>query len=50
MCGQHDLFGDLDEIIQGQVTFGDTFKVPVKGKDNIPIKLKNGDHSYMIIT
>ena len=44
------IFGDLDETIQGQVTFRDTLKVPVKGKDNIPIKLKNGDHSYMIIT
>ena len=48
MCGQRDLFGDLDETIQGLVTFEDTSKVPVKGKDNIPIKLKNGDHSYIV--
>jgi hypothetical protein len=47
MCGQRDLFGDLDETIQGLVTFGDTSKVPFKGKGNIPIKLKNGDHSYI---
>jgi hypothetical protein len=47
MCGQQDLFGDLDETIQCLVTFGDTSKVPVKGKGNIPIKLKNGDHSYI---
>jgi hypothetical protein len=47
MCGQQDLFGDLDETIQGLVTFGDTLKVPVKGKGNIPIKLKNENHSYI---
>jgi hypothetical protein len=47
MCGQRDLFADLDETIQGLVTFGDTSNVPVKGKGNIPIKLKNGDHSYI---
>jgi len=47
MCGQRDLFGDLDETIQGLVTFGDTSKVSFKGKGNIPIKLKNGDHSYI---
>ena len=48
MCGQRDLFDDLDETIQGLVTFGDTSKVPFKGKGNIPIKLKNGDHSYIV--
>ncbi|XP_011003181.1 PREDICTED: uncharacterized protein LOC105109990 [Populus euphratica] len=47
MCGQQDLFGDLDEAIQGLVTFRDTSKVPFKVKGNIPIKLKNGDHSYI---
>jgi hypothetical protein len=47
MCGQRDLFGDLDETIQGLVTFEDTLKVPFKGKGNIPIKLKNDDHSYI---
>jgi len=47
MCGQRDLFDYLDETIQGLVTFGDTSKVPFKGKGNIPIKLKNDDHSYI---
>jgi len=47
MCGQRDLFDDLDETIQGLITFGDTSKVPIKGKGNIPIKLKNDDHSYI---
>jgi hypothetical protein len=44
---KRDLFCDLDETIQGLVTFGDTSKVPFKGKGNIPIKLKNDDHSYI---
>jgi hypothetical protein len=47
MCGQRDLFGDLDETIQRLVTFGDTSKVPFKGKGNISIKFKNNDHSYI---
>jgi len=48
MCGQHDLFSDIDETIQWQVTFGDTLKVPVKGKGNISIRLKNNNHSYIV--
>ena len=48
MYGQQDLFGDLYETIEGQVTFKDTSKVPVKGKCNIPIRLKNDDHSYIV--
>ncbi|KAJ6902219.1 Retrovirus-related Pol polyprotein from transposon TNT 1-94 [Populus alba x Populus x berolinensis] len=47
MCGYRELFGDLDETKQGLVTFGDTTKVPFKGKGNIPVKLKNGDSSYI---
>jgi hypothetical protein len=47
MCGQQDLFGDVNEIVQGQVTFGDTLKVMVESKGNIPIRLKNEDHSYI---
>ena len=47
MCGYRELFGDLDETKQGLVTFGDTSKVPFKGKGSIPIKLKNDDSSYI---
>jgi hypothetical protein len=47
MCGYRELFSDLDETKQGLVTFGDTTKVPFKGKGSIPIKLKNGDSSYI---
>ena len=45
MYGNRELFSDLDETIQG---LGDTSKVSFKGKGNIPIKLKNGDHSYIV--
>ena len=47
MCGYRELFGDLDETKQGLVTFGDTSKVPFKGIGSIPIKMKNGDSSYI---
>jgi len=47
MCGQQDQFDYIDETIQGLVIFRDTSKVLVRGKGNIPIKLKNGDHSYI---
>jgi hypothetical protein len=48
ISGQWDLFGDLDETVKGQVIFGDTSKVPVKGRGNILIRLKNDDHSYIV--
>jgi hypothetical protein len=47
MCGQQDLFSDVNETVQGQVTFEDTSKVIVENKGNIPIRLKNEDHSYI---
>ncbi|KAK2965354.1 hypothetical protein RJ640_013817 [Escallonia rubra] len=33
MCGRKELFTDLDETIKGEVTFGDSSKILVKGKD-----------------
>jgi len=47
MSGQRDLFGDLDETVKRLVIFGDTSKVPMKRRGNTPIRLKNGDHSYI---
>ena len=47
MCGYRELFSNLDETKQGLVTFGDITKVPFKGKGSIPVKLKNGDSSYI---
>jgi len=47
MSGQRDLFGDLNETVKCLVIFGDTSKVPMKRRGNIPIHLKNDDHSYI---
>ncbi|XP_028054204.1 uncharacterized protein LOC114258451 [Camellia sinensis] len=47
MCGKRESFVELDETVQAQVSFGDSSKTPVKGRGNILIKLKNGDHDYI---
>ncbi|XP_074362754.1 uncharacterized protein LOC141703035 [Apium graveolens] len=47
MCGNKNLFVDLDEKVIGKVSFGDSSGVPIKGKGNILIRLKNGDHNFI---
>ena len=47
MCGQKELFTELDETVNGEVIFGDSSKIPVKGKGKIMIVLKNGDKKYI---
>jgi len=47
MCGQKDLFADLDDLFRTKVKFGDDRFVPVTGKGRILITLKNGDHRYI---
>jgi len=32
MCGKKNIFMELDESANGQVSFGDFSKIPVKGK------------------
>ncbi|KAK4258396.1 hypothetical protein QN277_007851 [Acacia crassicarpa] len=47
MCGKKELFTELNEEIQGEVTFGDHTKTAVKGKGNIMMFTKNGNKGYI---
>ncbi|CAA7045431.1 unnamed protein product [Microthlaspi erraticum] len=47
MCGKRSMFVELDESIKGDVALGDESKMKVKGKRNILIRLKNGDHQFI---
>ncbi|XP_074326944.1 uncharacterized protein LOC141664885 [Apium graveolens] len=43
MTDHKNLFTEIDETISGEVTFGDSSKIPVKGKGTIMIVSKNCD-------
>ncbi|KAK2983923.1 hypothetical protein RJ640_017844 [Escallonia rubra] len=47
MCGRKELFTDLDETIKGEVTFGDSSKIPVTCKAKLMINLKNRDRKFI---
>ncbi|KAK4269964.1 hypothetical protein QN277_023055 [Acacia crassicarpa] len=47
MCGKRNLFVELDESVNGDVSFGDESKAPVKGKGKILIRLKDGRHEFI---
>nr|GEV03304.1 hypothetical protein [Tanacetum cinerariifolium] len=46
MTGEEDLFVEMEQS-KGNVTFGDESKAPVKGKDKILIRAKDGSHQYI---
>ncbi|KAG8377216.1 hypothetical protein BUALT_Bualt08G0005300 [Buddleja alternifolia] len=47
ICGKRNLFMELDESIGGNITFGDSSQVQVKGKGTILIRLKDGSHQFI---
>ena len=47
MCGKKNMFVDLDESMDSQVTFGDSSKILVKGKGKILICQRNGGHQFI---
>ena len=47
MCGQKELFANLDDSFRTKVKFDDGWFVPVTRKEQILITLKNGDHGYI---
>lgn len=40
--------GDLDESISGNGSFGDDFKILVKDKGKIPMRLKDGRRDFIL--
>ena len=47
MCRKISMFVDLDELVSGNVSFGDNSKTPIKGKGKIFIRLKDGRHEFI---
>ena len=47
MCGQKDLFSDLNESFRSMVKFGNSTTVPVLGKGKISIILKDGSRNFI---
>ena len=47
MCEKRSMFVELNESVSRNVAFGDKSKVVVKGRGNILIRLKNGEHQFI---
>ncbi|XP_072054428.1 uncharacterized protein [Arachis hypogaea] len=47
MFGRNELFSSLDDSIKLLLKFGNSTKIPIEGKGNIPVRLKDGSLSYI---
>lgn len=48
MCGKKELFSALDELVRGEVNFGDRIKISIIGKGKILIWLTDGSHEHVL--
>jgi hypothetical protein len=47
MCGYKHIFTEIEEIIEGHLSFGDALKLKVKGQGEILIQCKDGNEMFI---
>ncbi|KAJ4769831.1 polyprotein [Rhynchospora pubera] len=47
MCGYKHMFTEMQEVVDGHVSFGDASKVKVEGQGKVLIQLKNGSETFI---
>ena len=48
MCGKKELFSSLDESVKSLVKFGNNTDIPILGKGQISIRLKDDSHNFIL--
>ena len=49
MCRKNELFSALDETVRSRVKFGNNTNIPILGKNQISIKLKDGSQNLISV-
>ena len=47
MCGKKELFSSLNETVKSTVKFGNNSNIPIEGKCQIAIRLKDGSQNFI---